>query len=218
MKTSSFQHRALVLTVALFISGFITAPITHAASAAPTPKPSIGGARPNIPGGDEGSTEDVARRAAFKKYQDCLTAGGVSLPDFGGRGFGPGKDGNNGVRPKGAPTNLPTARPTLSAAQQAVLNKCAALRPAFGRGGDGGRPVTLNPSAGSGIKKPAPPKSTKPAVSTMKPKAGAVTPSASYISCLNSNGVNVKTSAQIATLDKQSPKVAAALKKCAPKK
>ena len=136
-----------------------------AQGATPIAKPSLGAARPTIGGGNsqEGSAEGVARRAAFAKYQDCLTKTGVALPSFGGRGFGGGADDQNRVRPTGAPANPanpanpPKARPTLSAAQQAALDKCAPLRPSFGRGFDGGkRPAGINPSAGTIIKKVAP--------------------------------------------------------------
>jgi hypothetical protein len=166
----------------------------------------------------------------MKKYQDCLTATGVTLPDFGGFGRG-GFGGNGGARPTGAPTarpsNFPTARPTLTAEQQAALDKCASLRPAFGRGGPGGRdgqPGGVNPSSGTVIKKNGVTPSTKPSAKAAVPSKGAPsnvgvkTISGAYIACLNSAGVNVKTAADIAALDKQSPKVAAALKSCAGKK
>ena len=98
------------------------------------------------------------------------------------------------------------------------MTACASLLPAFGRGGadDAKRPGTLNPSAGTIIKKTVP----SPTKTVAKPKT--VTPKpllkSAYISCLNTNGVNVQNTAQIAALDKQSPKIAAALKKCASKK
>ena len=222
----SFGSTAIAVG-ALLISSFAMTAVTHAATSTPTAKPSLGGARPTIAGGgegqgDENSAANVARRAAMTKYTDCLTAHGVSLPNFGGRGFG-GRDNNqNGTPPTGVPTarptSFPTARPTLSAAQQAGMTACASLRPAFGRGGadDANRPSTLNPSAGTIIKKTVP----APTKTAAKPKT--VTPKqllkSAYISCLNTNGVNVQNTAQIAALDKQSPKIAAALKKCASKK
>ena len=238
----SWRRPALTIFVGALISSSLMAPTSHAATAKPKPtasaKPSIGVTRPSIAGGqqgqggpsDEGSAADVARHAAMKKYQDCITATGVTLPDFGGFGRG-GFGGNGGARPTGAPTarpsNFPTARPTLTAAQQAALDKCASLRPAFGRGGAGGpddQPGGVNPTAGTVIKKnaaapsaKAPSKSAAPAKSATA-KSAPKSASAAYISCLNSAGVNVKTAADISSLDKQSPKVAAALKSCAGKK
>ena len=207
------------------IISFLSAPLLIAAlamngaQAAPTSKP--GQANPAY-------QPDPAQQAAMKKYQDCLAATGVTLPQFGRGGFGRGAGANNGARPTGAPTARPTNfpqanRPTLTPEQQAALDKCAPLRPAFGRGGfkpDGFKPDGVNPSAGPVIKK-------KPSNAPVKPVAPAkpVAPvqpgkkvGAPYIACLNSNGVNVKSSSDIAGLDQQSPKIAAALAKCANKK
>jgi hypothetical protein len=230
MKTSSSKSRlssasSVIALGALLIGAFTTLSAgSLAQGATPIAKPSLGAARPTIGGGNsqEGSAEGVARSAAFAKYQDCLSKTGVALPSFGGRGFGGGADDQNRVRPTGAPANPANppsprkARPTLSAAQQAALDKCAPLRPSFGRGFDGAkRPAGITPSAGTIIKKVAPSTAPSKAASKVAPKPAA---GAAYISCLNANGVNVTTAAQIATLDKKSPKIAAALSKCAPKK
>ena len=241
---------------ALRIIAFITAPLllvtlaigleinsAHAAPASPskpskaskpkvaakpaTPaKPMLGGTRPTIPGGDENRTMDPARQAAMQKYQDCLTATGVKLPQFGRGGFGRGAGANNGARPTGAPTSRPTSpptnfpqptRPTLTPEQQAALDKCAPLRPAFGRGGFGGTGGTGGNRPPSGVNPANPANPVKP-VKPVKPAAPGMQPGAAYITCLNNNGVNVKTNAEIAGLDQQSPKIAAALAKCASKK
>jgi len=238
----SLRRPALTLFVGALISSSLMIPSSHAATAKPKPtasaKPSIGGTRPSIAGGqqgqggpaDEGSAADVARHAAMKKYQDCLTASGVTLPDFGGFGRG-GFGGNGGARPTGAPTarptNFPTARPSLTAEQQAALDKCAPLRPAFGRGGPGGgdgQPGGVNQAAGTVLKKNGTTPSMKPSAKVAAPAKGAQsnvaakTASAAYIACLNKAGVNVKTAADITSLDKQSPKIASALKTCSGKK
>jgi hypothetical protein len=86
------------------------------------------------------------------------------------------------------------------------MTKCASLRPAFGgvggvgRGGAGGA-GGFGPNGGFG-------------------GGVANTPAnvAAYISCLNSNGVNVGALSDIAGLDMQSPKVSAALKACRAKR
>lgn len=79
------------------------------------------------------------------------------------------------------------------------MTKCASLRPAFGRGGFG------SPGASGAASGNFP--------------GGAIdsTKSAAYISCLNTNGVNVTTMADLSQIDRQSPKVIAALKTCAEK-
>jgi len=275
MKIFSLQNRrnslvtlSLVGVGALLFASALVSTQSSAATksvAKPTPsaKPSLGGARPMVAGGaggaggvggvgGVGAPDDAARAAAFQKYQDCLTATGVTLPQFAGRGFGRGGGGNNGARPTGAPTsrptNFPTTRPSqpaLTAEQQAALTKCAPLRPqfggGFGRGGNpggaqpgGAQPGGSRPSSGTIVKKngvtppnPATKPSTKSATnsatnSAKKPTGKPVAPTnvagASYIACLNKNGVNVKSASDIAGLDQQSPKIAAALKACAAKK
>jgi len=210
----------------LRIISFLSAPVLIAtlamngAQAAPTSKP--GQANPAKPA-NPAYQPDPAQQAAMKNYQDCLAATGVTLPQFGRGGFGRGAGANNGVRPTGAPTARPTNfpqpnRPALTPEQQAALDKCAPLRPAFGRGGF--RPDGVNPSAGTVINKKSSHAPVKP-VAPAKPVA-PVQPGkkvgAPYIACLNSNGVNVKSNSDIAGLDQQSPKIAAALAKCANKK
>ena len=207
----------------------------------PTTKPSIGTARPGIAGsGAEGRQADPARAAAFAKYQKCLTDTGVALPNFASRGFAgggagrPGMGNDNAVRPSGAPvtpgtpgapgapgapgsrpSNFPMTPPTLTAEQQAALNSCASLRPTFGRGN---RPGGFNPNGANPANPAKPIKPAKPAPSKVakKPTAPRVG-GAAYIACLNAKGVNVKSSADIAGLDKASPKIASALAACAKK-
>jgi len=204
-------------------------------TAKPATKPSIGTARPGIAGsGAEGRQADPARAAAFAKYQKCLTDTGVALPNFASRGFAgggagrPGMGNDNAVRPSGAPvtpgtpsapgapgsrpSNFPMTPPTLTAEQQAALNSCASLRPTFGRGN---RPGGFDPN---GANPDNPMKQAKPAPSKVakKPTAPRVG-GAAYIACLNAKGVNVKSSADIAGLDKASPKIASALAACAKK-
>ena len=146
-----------------------------------------------------GPNANPAMAAALAKYTACLKAQGVTLPSFGGRrGFGGGAGG--GAPAQGA---TPAPRPTVSAKQQAAMAKCASLRPAFGgfgRGGAGGA-GGFGPTGGFG-------------------GGVANTPAnvAAYISCLNSNGINVGALSDIAGLDMQSPKVSAALKACRAKR
>jgi len=258
MKPAKRLFVTAIIGSALLVGASFVAPLADAATPTAKPKvsvkPSLGGARPTIASGqagngagaqnggqngpgDEGSAEDVARHAAMKAYQDCLTKTGVTLPDFGGFGRG-GNNGvgtNNGPRPSMSPStsasgspvapqrNFPNTPPSLSPAQQAALDSCASLRPAFGRNGGGfGRgggaddhPVGVNPSAGTVIKKTP----SSPALPSKSPAAAPlIKPGAALITCLNTAGVNVKSASDIAALDKQSPKVAAALKKCAAKK
>jgi len=151
------------------------------------------------PGAAGGPNANPAMAAALAKYTACLKAQGVTLPSFGGRrGFGGGAGG--GAPAQGA---TPAPRPTVSAKQQAAMAKCASLRPAFGgfgRGGAGGA-GGFGPTGGFG-------------------GGVANTPAnvAAYISCLNSNGINVGALSDIAGLDMQSPKVSAALKACRAKR
>lgn len=155
---------------------------------------------PMIAGGPNGGPgSNPAMAGAFAKYTACLKAQGVTLPAFGGRrGFG-GPDDNNGG---GMTSTTPAPRPTLSAKQQAAMAKCASLRPTFGRGGFGG-PANSGTNSGGGF-------------------GGGVanTPAniATYISCLNTNGVNISTLADLQGLDRQSPKIAAALAACRSKR
>ena len=251
--TLSLVGVGALLFASALVSTQSSAATKSVAKPTPSAKPSLGGARPMVAGGaggagGAGAPDDAARAAAFQKYQDCLTATGVTLPQFAGRGFGRGGGGNNGARPTGAPTsrpsNFPTTRPSqpaLTAEQQAALTKCAPLRPqfggGFGRGGKpggaqpgGAQPGGSRPSSGTIVKKngvtppnPATKPSTKSATnSAKKPTGKPVAPTnvagASYIACLNKNGVNVKSASDIAGLDQQSPKIAAALKACAAKK
>jgi hypothetical protein len=155
------------------------------------------------------------------KYQACITATGVKMPDFGGFGGG----FRNGARPTGAPTAQPS-RPTLTADQQAALNKCASLRPqfggGFGRGGgpdDQGASRPLTPGAGTIIKKSAAPTAAAKPLSnkTSQPSTSMGKTSAALISCLNKAGINVKSASDVSKLDKGSPKISSALKTCAGK-
>ena len=165
-------------------------------------------ATPMIAGGRDGGPNDGPSRnpafaGAFAKYTACLKAQGVTLPAFGGRrGFG-GPDENNAGGANGSQANTtPAPRPTLSAKQQAAMTKCASLRPAFGRGGFGG-PATGGANSAGGL-------------------GGGVanTPAnvATYIACLNTNGVNISTLADLQGLDRQSPKIATALAACRSKR
>ena len=103
MKIFSLQNRrnslvtlSLVGVGALLFASALVSTQSSAATksvAKPTPsaKPSLGGARPMVAGGaggvgGVGAPDDAARAAAFQKYQDCLTATGVTLPQFAGRG------------------------------------------------------------------------------------------------------------------------------------
>lgn len=160
--------------------------------------PTLGGGRNGGPGDGgprDGGPNNPAFAAAFAKYTACLKAQGVTLPAFGGRrGFGGPDDGNQS----------PAPRPTFSAKQQAAMAKCASLRPAFGRGGGGpGGNGAFGGQRGAG-------------------GFGGVanTPAnvAAYIACLNTNGVNVSTLADLQGIDRQSPKVASALAACRSKR
>jgi hypothetical protein len=225
----SLRNSNAILAVTLIVSSALLASNARAATPA-SPASPTSPARPSISSGqggpsDEGSAADVARHAAMAKYQACITATGVKMPDFGGFGGG----FRNGARPTGAPTGAPTARPSqpaLTAAQQAALNKCASLRPQFGDGfGRGGGPddqrtsPSLNPTAGTVIKKSAAPTvAAKPlSKKTSQPSTLTGKASAAYISCLNKAGINVKNASDISKLDKGSPKISAALKTCAGK-
>ena len=171
---------------------------------------SAASAAPALPGGrGEGAASDPAFAAAMTKYNACLRAQGVTIPAFGaGRGFGRNRGGANGA-PAGAPTGAPNAaktpapRPTLSAKQQAAMSKCASLRPSFGGGrgfGAPGGPGAGGPGAGG------------PGVANNPANVTA------YIACLNTNGVNVSALADIQGLDRESPKIAAALAACRSKR
>ena len=173
--------------------------------------PSLGGGRDGGP--NDGPQANPAFAAAMAKYTACLKAQGVTLPAFGGRGgrrgFGGSDDKNSAA--SGAKSATPAPRPTLSAKQQAAMTKCASLRPAFG--GGGGR-------SGFGGANGAP----NGAPNGAGPAGGfggvANTPAnvAAYISCLNTNGVNVSALADLQGLDRQSPKIAAALAACRTKR
>ena len=171
---------------------------------------SAASAAPALPGGrGEGAASDPAFAAAMTKYNACLRAQGVTIPAFGaGGGFGRNRGGANGA-PAGAPTGAPNAaktpapRPTLSAKQQAAMSKCASLRPSFGGGrgfGAPGGPGAGGPGAGG------------PGVANNPANVTA------YIACLNTNGVNVSALADIQGLDRESPKIAAALAACRSKR
>ena len=171
---------------------------------------SAASAAPALPGGrGEGAASDPAFAAAMTKYNACLKAQGVTIPAFGGgRGIGRNRGGANGA-PAGAPTGAPNAaktpapRPTLSAKQQAAMSKCASLRPSFGGGrgfGAPGGPGAGGPGAGG------------PGVANNPANVTA------YIACLNTNGVNVSALADIQGLDRESPKIAAALAACRSKR
>jgi len=167
--------------------------------------PSLGGG-PNG-GHDGGPAANPAFAAAMAKYTACLKAQGVTLPAFGGRrGFG-GPDDNNPAN-NGQNGASPAPRPTLSAKQQAAMTKCASLRPAFGRGGFGRGGMGGSGMGGSGM-------------GGFGAGGGvANTPAnvAAYIACLNTNGVNVSALSDLQGLDRQSPKIAAALAACRAKR
>ena len=168
---------------------------------------SAASAAPALPGGrGEGAASDPAFAAAMTKYNACLRAQGVTIPAFGaGGGFGRNRGGANGA-PAGAPTGAPKAaktpapRPTLSAKQQAAMSKCASLRPSFGGDRGFGGPGAGGPGAGG------------PGVANNPANVTA------YIACLNTNGVNVSALADIQGLDRESPKIAAALAACRSKR
>lgn len=230
MKITS-RNSIAAATAALLLASALSTSSHAATTTTPTTKPSIAGAAGQGGPADEGSRADVARHAAMAKYQACITATGVKMPDFGGFG---GRGFNGGARPTGAPTARPTnapapgtvrpSMPALTAEQKAALAKCASLRPQFGRGfGRGGGPddhngsTTLQPGAGTIIKKSAAPMASK-AATMGTPKTTAMGMGASYVACLNKAGINVRTAADVSKLDQGSPKVAAALKGCASKK
>jgi hypothetical protein len=223
------KKRLLVLgAIALTVTSLSALP-ANAATKAATPKPTVSGA----PGGGFGSG---ANAGAFAKYTACLAKAGIKLPAFGGRrGFG-----NPGTRPSGAPNfggqnggangganggtvgGTPRPRPTfsLTPAQQKAFAACASLRPSFGGfnpDGGGVRPDGRGGGINPGAIAPGTTKlgGSSSAPSTSKaPKTGT---SAAYIACLNTHGIPVTSAAQIAGLDSQNPKVAAALKACAGK-
>jgi len=182
---------AKVLTCSKALSGKLTWGTTTT--------PSLPGGRADGPGGHGpnagGPNGDPAFAAAMTKYTACLKAQGVTLPAFGGRrGFG-----GAGATPGTGAT--PAPRPTLSAKQQAAMTKCASLRPAFGRGFGNGMGQGMGGGFGGGAQLPNTPANV-----------------AAYIACLNTNGVNIATLADIAGLDRQSPKIAAALAACRSKR
>ncbi len=165
-------------------------------------------AAPSLGGGPNGGpAANPAFAAAMAKYTSCLKAQGVTLPAFGGRrGFG-GPDDNNSAS-NGQNIASPAPRPTLSAKQQAAMTKCASLRPAFGRGGFGRGGMGGSGMGGSGM-------------GGFGAGGGvANTPAnvAAYIACLNTNGVNVSALSDLQGLDRQSPKIAAALAACRAKR
>ena len=170
-------------------------------SASTVAAPSLGG------GPNGGPAANPALAAAMAKYTACLKAQGVTLPAFGGRrGFG-GPDGNNSAK-NGQSGASPAPRPTLSAKQQAAMAKCASLRPAFGRGGFGRGGMGGAGMGGAGM-------------GGFGAGGGvANTPAnvAAYIACLNTNGVNISALSDLQGLDRQSPKIAAALAACRAKR
>ena len=188
---------------------------------------SAASATPALPGGrGEGAASDPAFAAAMTKYNACLRAQGVTIPAFGaGGGFGRNRGGANGA-PAGAPTGAPKAaktpapRPALSAKQQAAMSKCASLRPSFGGGRGFGGPGAGGPGAGgpgaggpgAGGPGAGGPGAGGPGVANNPANVTA------YIACLNTNGVNVSALADIQGLDRESPKIAAALAACRSKR
>ncbi len=165
------------------------------------PAPAAAGSRAG--GADAGGPNgNPAFAAAMTKYTACLKAQGVTLPAFGGGRGGFGGAPTAGAKPAPEPSRTP-----LTAKQQAAMTKCAALRPAFGGrrgaggaggfGGGAGAPGGF----GGGASLPNTPANT-----------------AAYIACLNTNGVNIASLADIAGLDRQSPKIATALAACRSKR
>lgn len=198
------------------------------AVASASAKPSLANPRPTISMGpnrvngegpgerqgrfdDEASAEDIARHAAMQKFQDCLTAQGVTLPQ--GPGFGRDRGTAPGANPQASMTDK----------QKAAYAACQQYAPQFGpRDGFNGQ----RPSGGpTGAPNPRPTSklslapSAKPKVApnAIKPTAMASAKTAAYIACLNNAGIAVKTLADINSLDRGSAKVAAALKACAGK-
>ena len=193
---------AKVLTCSKALSGKLTWGTTTTPSLPGGRADGPGGHGPNAGGPNAGGPNgDPAFAAAMAKYTACLKAQGVTLPAFGGRrGFG------------GAGAT-PAPRPTLSAKQQAAMTKCASLRPAFGRGFGNGMGQGMGGAAGA---------AGTPGMGGGF-GGGAQLPNtpanvAAYIACLNTNGVNIATLADIAGLDRQSPKIAAALAACRSKR
>jgi pyruvate/2-oxoglutarate dehydrogenase complex dihydrolipoamide acyltransferase (E2) component len=221
MKLTSTRSRVMSATAvcAMALSIFSFSAHAGAATAKPSPKPTAAktapAPKPTVASGKAGGPAgNPAFAAAMTKYNACLKAQGVTIPAFGaGGGFGRNRGGANGA-PAGAPTGAPNAaktpapRPTFSAKQQAAMSKCASLRPSFGGGrgfggpgGPGGAPGTAGaPGAGG------------PGVANNPANVTA------YIACLNTNGVNVSALADLQGLDRQSPKIAAALAACRSKR
>ena len=212
--TSALVGAMIVALVSISFTGSAIAatPKTAKNAATASPRPSItmgekmgeneGDHRGS--GNDEGSAEDVARHAAMQKFQDCLAAQGVTLPQ------GPGFGRDKGTKPGAMP------QPSMNDKQKAAFDACNQYAPQFGPRDGFKAGMTPTPRASSITMKmptPAPKNSAKP--KTLPSTNSAM--SAAYIACLNKAGVDVKSMADINSLDRGSAKVASALKSCAGK-
>ena len=198
----TFSRTKSIVAIAITLSAISTVQ-SQAATTTPAPKPAVSGAP------DRGGFGGGQNSAAFAKYTACLAKAGIKLPAFGG--FGGQRTRPTGI-PTPQPTNSPRQRIALTPTQQKAFVACAALRPAFrGFGGNGATRGGPGGAFQPGSKTPA---SKVPTTPNVAPKTGT---SAAYIACLNAHGLPVQTAAEIAGLDSQNTKVAAAEKACAGK-
>jgi hypothetical protein len=145
-------------------------------------------------------------RPDFTAYRDCMAKNGVTLPDFGQRGA-PGGQGS------GAPSSFPTAFPSAFPSGDAGAPG--------GQGGPGGPGGFALPD---GVDQATFDKA-QTACASLQPQIGnragggqiAATALAAFKSCLSDHSVTVGDSQDwFRQLDRTDPKVAAALKTCAP--
>ena len=205
-----------------------TKKLTWAVSpAAPAAKTAIGSAD------GAGGRPDFANNPAFQAFQTCLTSKGVTSFGFGRRGAG--SSATPGAMPTTRPTARPTTgangqpftRPTMSAADQAAIADCQKstgfTTPAFGgRGGPDDQSGGMNTSAPGGLTLPksAPSSKTSAAPKATPTVSAAYTAAvATYIACLNTNGLtSVKTMADVKMIDPTISANATALSACAGQK
>ena len=189
-------------------------------------KTAIGSAGGPGMGNGDGGRPDFANNPNFQAFQKCLTAAGVTS-FFGRHGGADDQNGTPGTLSTTRPTARPTAgtngqpftRPTPSAADQAAITACEKstgfTMPTF-RGGPDDQNGGMNNQTPGGLTLPK---------STATPKAASAANSAftaalaTYIACLNSNGLTtVKTAADVKNIDPTISANATALAACADKK
>lgn len=200
------------------------------APAAAPARPAVGSADGANPAGGR---QGFANNPAFQAFQTCLTSKGVTSFGFGRRGAG--SPGTPGAMPTARPTTRPTTgangqpftRPTMSAADQAAIADCQKstgfTMPAFGgRGGPDDQNGGMNTSAPGGLTLPKSAPTTKTSAApkaTPTADAAYTAAVATYIACLNTNGLtSVKTMADVKMIDPTISANATALSACANQK